>query len=100
MEHGTSTNSSYFSYKLDLSKSYDRVDWQFLESTMKNMEFSHRWVQWIMVCVTTVKYSVKFNGTLLEVFSPTRGLRQGGSLSPFLFLFVADARYFVYSFEE
>ena len=43
-----------------------------------------------MACVTTVKYSIKFNGSLLEAFSPTRGLRQGDPLSPFLFLFVAD----------
>jgi hypothetical protein len=43
-----------------------------------------------MVCVTTVKYSIKFNRTLLEAFSPSRGLRQGDPLSPFLFLFVAD----------
>jgi hypothetical protein len=90
MEHGTTTNSSFCSYKLDLSKAYDRVDWHFLESTMLKMGFSHRWVQWIMACVTTVKYSVKFNGTLLDAFSPSRGLRQGDPLSPFLFLFVAD----------
>jgi hypothetical protein len=85
MEHGTSLDSSFCSYKLDLSKSYDRVDWHFLESTLQKMGFSHRWIKWIWVCVTTVKYSVIFNGTLLEAFSPTRGLRQGDTLSPFLF---------------
>jgi hypothetical protein len=38
-----------------------------------------------------VGYQVRFNGNLLDSFSPSRGLRQGDTLSPFLFLFVADA---------
>ena len=38
-----------------------------------------------------MKYSVKFSAKLLESFSPSRGLCQGDPLSPFLFLFVADA---------
>jgi hypothetical protein len=91
MEHGTSTNSNFCAYKLDLSKAYDRVDdWSFLESTMHKMGFSHRWVQWIMACVTTARYSIKFKRSLLEAFSPSRGLRQRDPLSPFLFLFVPD----------
>ena len=44
-----------------------------------------------MECVSSVKYSVKLNGKLLEQFSPSRDLRQGDLLSPFLFLIVGDA---------
>jgi hypothetical protein len=76
---------------LDLSKAYDRVDWDFLEKALLKWGFCNGWVAWIMECVKSVKYSVKFNGKLLEQFSPTRGLQQGDPLSPFLFLFVADA---------
>jgi hypothetical protein len=43
-----------------------------------------------MKCVTTVYYSVRFNGVLLDAFQPTSGLQQGDPLSPYLFLFVAD----------
>jgi hypothetical protein len=69
MEHGASSTSPFCAYKLDLSKAYDRVDWTFLEKTLHKIGFSHRWVLWIMSCVTTVRYSIKFNGTLLEAFS-------------------------------
>lgn len=44
-----------------------------------------------MTCVTSVKFAVRFNGQLLELFSPTLGLRQVYLSSPYLFLFVAKA---------
>lgn len=80
----------FCAYKLDLSKAYDRVDWEFLRCVRIKVGFCETWVRWIMTCVTMVKYSVSLNGNLLEPFSPTRGLRQGDPLSPYLFLFVAE----------
>jgi hypothetical protein len=77
-------------YKLDLTKAYDRVDWRYLEGVLRRLGFHSKWIQWVMECVTTVRYSVHFNNALLDSFTPSHGLRQGDPLSPYLFLFVAD----------
>ena len=54
----------YAAVKLDMSKSYDRVEWIFLEKMMQRLGFHENWVSLIMECVTTVSYQVKVSGNL------------------------------------
>ncbi|GMJ02407.1 hypothetical protein HRI_003909900 [Hibiscus trionum] len=54
------------------------------------MGFASEWVSLVLRCITTVSYSVVINGSVGESFTPSRGLRQGNPLSPFLFVICSE----------
>ena len=48
--------------KLDMSKTYDRVEWGCLEKIMLKMGFHVKWINIMMSCVHSVSYSIGING--------------------------------------
>lgn len=57
---------------------------------MLKLGFDPRWVHLAMEMITTASYSVLINGEPRGYITPSRGIRQGDPISPYLFLLCVE----------
>lgn len=83
--HKKSTSPRY-AIKFDISKAFDTVKWSFITDVLKAMNLPDQFIHWIHICISTASFSVAVNGSLEGFFTSARGIRQGCSLSPYLYV--------------
>ncbi|KAL5757923.1 hypothetical protein ACOSP7_020534 [Xanthoceras sorbifolium] len=77
--------------KLDMSTAYNCVKWRFLKKVLEKLGFPNKFIALIWDCISTSSFSFVVNGNVVGKVFPSKGLRQGYPLSPYLFLFCVEA---------
>lgn len=80
--------------KVDIQNTYDSVEWPFIKQMLDELGFPYRFTNLIMICLTSVSYTISVNRELVEPFKARKDIRQGDPIFPYLFgIFVICMEY-------
>ncbi|KAL0904527.1 hypothetical protein M5K25_026651 [Dendrobium thyrsiflorum] len=74
------------SFKVDVEKAYDSMDWRTLEQILKYFGFPSHLSTMVIDCIENPRYFIFINGNSSDWIKASNGFRQGCPLSPFLFV--------------
>lgn len=83
MKRKTQGKNGIASLKIDILKAYARLKWGFIRNMMHKFGFSQLWIDRVMYCVESVKYS--FIHDMFGSITPGRGIRQRDPFSPYIY---------------
>ena len=62
-------------FKLDISKAYDKVKWDFLYDVLERVGFNEKVLTLIRTMVSTIQYAILLNGSPWGNIEARKGLR-------------------------
>ena len=78
--------SGVMALKIDLEKAFDRLEQSFIQEVLTHFNFPPNLIALIMDCISSPTVFILFNGGKLESFNPSRGIRQGDPIFPYIFI--------------
>jgi hypothetical protein len=77
-------------FKIDFEKAYNKINWSFVQQTLRMKGFSPTWCRWITSFMEGGHVRIKINDQVGQNFQTKEGVRQGDPLSPIFFNIVVD----------
>lgn len=90
LEYAKDSNQDLLMILLDFEKTYDKVSWTFLTTTMERTRFSQVWIKMVMSLYKKTSATIMINGQGGPTFELQQSVRQGFPLASYLFLLVID----------
>ena len=86
MEATTTHNLTGILTSLDFRKAFDSLEWPFIMKTLDCFNFGGDIKSWVNTFYSNIESTVINNGFRTNWFKPSKEVRQGCPLSPYLFI--------------